>query len=173
VLKRAFTLIPSFLQTPEGSAVENYMDWGPQLGRRFRALKLWMVLRAFGRSGIEARLREHMRLARLFAEWVDGDPDWQRIAPVPFSTVVFRVRPRDWAPDDSRLAGLNERLLEAVNASGEAFLSHVVLVGQYALRLAIGNIRTEERHVQRAWEILRAEALRFGALPTHVTAAAS
>jgi aromatic-L-amino-acid/L-tryptophan decarboxylase len=176
VLKRAFTLIPSFLQTPEGSAVENYMDWGPQLGRRFRALKLWMVLRAFGRSGIEARLREHMRLARLFAEWVDGDPDWQRIAPVPFSTVVFRVRPRDWAPDDSRLAGLNERLLEAVNASGEAFLSHVVLGGQYALRLAIGNIRTEERHVQRAWEILRAEALRLGALPTHVaggTAAAS
>jgi aromatic-L-amino-acid/L-tryptophan decarboxylase len=168
VLKRAFTLVPSFLQTPEGSAVENYMDWGPQLGRRFRALKLWMVLRAFGRSGLEARLREHMRLARLFAEWVDGDLDWQRIAPVPFSTVVFRLRPRGWVSDDARLTGLNEQLLEAVNASGEAFLSHVVLGGRYALRLAIGNIRTEERHVLRAWEILRAEALRLGAVPTHV-----
>ncbi|HEX2501161.1 MAG TPA: pyridoxal-dependent decarboxylase [Methylomirabilota bacterium] len=171
VLKRAFTLVPSFLQTPEGSAVENYMDWGPQLGRRFRALKLWMVLRAFGRSGIEARLREHMRLGRLFAEWVDGDPDWERIAPVPFSTVVFRLRPRGWAADDSRLNGLNERLLEGVNASGDVFLSHVVLGGRYALRLAIGNIRTEERHVVRAWEILRAQALRLGALPTHVAGA--
>jgi aromatic-L-amino-acid decarboxylase len=168
VLKRAFTLVPSFLQTPEGSAVENYMDWGPQLGRRFRALKLWMVLRAFGRSGLEARLREHMRLGRLFAEWVDADPDWERIAPVPFSTVVFRLRPRGWAADDPRLNPLNERLLEGVNASGEVFLSHVVLGGRYALRLAVGNIRTEERHVLRAWEILRAEALRLGALPTHV-----
>jgi aromatic-L-amino-acid/L-tryptophan decarboxylase len=172
VLKRAFTLVPSFLQTPEGSAVENFMDWGPQLGRRFRALKLWMVLRAFGRSGIEARLREHMRLGRQFAEWVDADPDWERIAPVPFSTVVFRLRPRAWAPGDPRLDRLNERLLERVNASGEAFLSHVVLGGRYALRLAIGNIRTEERHVQRAWEILRAEALRLDALPTHVAGSA-
>jgi aromatic-L-amino-acid/L-tryptophan decarboxylase len=165
VLKRAFTLVPSFLQTPEGSTVENYMDWGPQLGRRFRALKLWMVLRTFGRSGIAARLTEHMRLARRFAEWVDEDPDWERIAPVPFSTVVFRLRPRGWEATDPRLDPLNERLLEAVNGSGEAFLSHVVLGGRYTLRLAIGNIRTEERHVQRAWEILRAEALRLGGLP--------
>ncbi len=168
VLKRAFTLAASFLQTPEGSTVENYMDWGPQLGRRFRALKLWMVLRAFGRSGIETRLREHMRLGRLFASWVDEDPDWERIAPVPFSTVVFRLRPRAWAIDDPRLNALNERLLEGVNASGEAFLSHVVLGGGYSLRLAIGNIRTEERHVLRAWEILRAEALRLGMLPVTV-----
>jgi aromatic-L-amino-acid decarboxylase len=168
VLKQAFTLVPSYLQTPEGTPVENYMDWGPQLGRRFRALKLWMVLRAFGRSGIEARLREHLRLGQLFAGWIDADPDWERIAPVPFSTVVFRLRPRAWAPDDPRLDGLNARLLEAVNASGEVFLSHVVLGGRYVIRLAIGNIRTEERHVLRAWEILRAEALRLDALPTHV-----
>jgi aromatic-L-amino-acid/L-tryptophan decarboxylase len=168
VLKRAFTLVPSFLQTPEGSTVENYMDWGPQLGRRFRALKLWMVLRTFGRAGIETRLAEHMRLGRLFASWVDADPDWERIAPVPFSTVVFRLRPRVTAADDPRLDALNERLLDTVNASGEVFLSHVVLGGRYALRLAVGNIRTEERHVQRAWEILRAEALRLGALPVHL-----
>jgi aromatic-L-amino-acid/L-tryptophan decarboxylase len=165
VLKRAFSLVPSFLQTPEGSAVENYMDYGPQLGRRFRALKLWMVVRTYGSDGLTARIREHMRLGRLFASWVDADPDWERIAPVPFSTVVFRLRPRGWAADDPRLNPLGERLLEAVNATGEVFLSHAVLDGRHVLRLAIGNIRTEERHVRRAWEILRAEALRLGATP--------
>jgi aromatic-L-amino-acid/L-tryptophan decarboxylase len=121
---------------------------------------------ASGRSGIEARRREHERLGRLFASWVDEDPDWERIAPPPFSTVVFRLRPRDWAADDPRLDGLNERLLEGVNASGEASLTPVVLPGRYAIRL--GEILTEERHMQRAWEILRAEAVRLGALPTVV-----
>jgi len=163
ILKQAFSLVPTFLQTPEGSAVENFMDYGPQLGRRFRALKLWMVLRAYGRTGLEARLREHIRLGQLFAGWVDGDPDWERLAPVPFSTVVFRLRPHGWDTADPRLNPLNERLLEGVNASGEVFLSHAVLAGRYALRLAVGNIRTEEQHVARAWEILRGEALRLGA----------
>jgi aromatic-L-amino-acid decarboxylase len=165
VLKRAFSLVPSFLQTPEGRAVENYMDYGPQLGRRFRALKLWMVLRAYGRSGLQARLREHIRLAQGFAGWVDADPDWERLAPVPFSTVCFRLRPRGWAGDDGRLNALNERLLEAVNATGEVYLSHAVLGGRFVLRLAVGNIRTEARHVERAWAILRAEALRLDAAP--------
>jgi aromatic-L-amino-acid decarboxylase len=123
---------------------------------------------ASGRSVIEARRREHERLGRLFASWVDEDPDWERIAPPSFSTVVFRLRPRDWAADDPRLDGLNERLLEGANASGEASLSHVALPGRYAIRLAIGEILTEERHMQRAWEILRAEAVRLGALPTVV-----
>ncbi len=165
VLKRAFSLVPSYLATGEGSAVENYMDWGPQLGRRFRALKLWMVLRAFGRRGLQARLREHLRLAAAFAAWVDADPDWERVAPVPFSTVCFRLRPRGSAAGDPRLDPLNARLLDAVNATGEVFLSHAVLGGRFVLRLAIGHIGTEERHVQRAWEILRAEALRLGATP--------
>jgi aromatic-L-amino-acid decarboxylase len=168
VLKRAFSLVPAYLQTPEGSAVENFMDYGPQLGRRFRALKLWLVLRAYGRAGIEARLREHIRLARLFAGWVDADADWERVAPVPFSTVVFRLHPRglrDGPRDDAALNALNGRLLEAVNATGEVFLSHTLLDGRWVLRLAIGNIRTEERHVARAWAILRAEALRLGATP--------
>jgi aromatic-L-amino-acid decarboxylase len=165
VLKRAFSLVPSFLQTPEGSAVENYMDYGPQLGRRFRALKLWMVLRAYGRTGLQARLREHLRLAGAFADWVDADPDWERVAPVPFSTVCFRLRPRGWAADDRRLDGLNERLIEAVNGTGEVYLSHALVGGRYTLRLAVGNIRTEEIHVRRAWEVLRAEALRLGATP--------
>jgi aromatic-L-amino-acid decarboxylase len=124
-----------------------------------------MVLRAYGRTGLQARLREHLRLAAAFAEWVDADPDWERVAPVPFSTVCFRLRPREWADEDTRLDALNERLLEAVNGSGEVYLSHALIGGRYALRLAVGNIRTEEVHVRRAWEILRAEALRLGATP--------
>jgi aromatic-L-amino-acid decarboxylase len=168
VLKRAFSLVPPYLETPEGSAVENYMDYGPQLGRRFRALKLWMVLRAYGRAGLAARLAEHVRLARLFASWIDADPDWERLAPVPFSTVCFRARPRGLPDDDPRLDAWNRQILEGVNATGEAFLSHAVLAGRYALRLAIGNIRTTERHVQRAWELLRAEAQRAGAAPLMV-----
>ena len=123
---------------------------------------------ASDRSRIEARRREHKRLGRLFASWVDEDPDWERIAPVQSSTLVFRLRPRDWAAGDPRLDGLNERLLEGVNASGEVSLSHLVVAGRYAIRLAIGKILTDERHMQRAWEILRAEALRLGALPTVV-----
>src|SRR5262249_61501181 len=141
----------------------SHMDYGPALGRCFRALQVWRVLRAYGSDVLAARSGEHMRLGRLFASWVDADPDWERIAPVPFSTVVFRLRPRGWAADDLRLNPLGERLLEAVNATGEVFLSHAVLGGRHVLRLAIGNIRTQERHVRRAWEILRAEALRLGA----------
>jgi aromatic-L-amino-acid decarboxylase len=168
LLKQAFSLVPPYLETAEGGAVENYMDYGPQLGRRFRALKLWMVLRAYGRAGLQARLAEHVRLARLFASWVDADPDWERLAPVPFSTVCFRARPRGLASDDPRLDAWNRQILDGVNATGEAFLSHAVLAGRYALRLAIGNIRTAERHVQRAWELLRAEAQRAGAAPVMV-----
>jgi aromatic-L-amino-acid/L-tryptophan decarboxylase len=170
VLKRAFSLVPNFLETPEGHTVENFMDYGPQLGRRFRALKLWMVLRAYGGAGLRARIAEHIRLGGLFASWIDADPDWERLAPVPFSTVCFRARPRGMAPEDPRLDALNERLLEATNATGEVFLSHAVLGGRFTLRLAVGNIRTQERHVRRAWEILRAEALRLGGAPSVVAA---
>ena len=169
VLKRAFTLVPEYLRTPEASAVdEPHGLRGLQLGRRFRALKLWMVIRAFGRSRASRRASASTcALARPSPAGSTRDPGFERVAPVPFSTVCFRLRPRGGRPTTA--AGpLNERLLEAVNASGEAFLSHTVLRGRYALRLAIGNIRTEERHVRRAWEILRGEALRLAALPTVV-----
>jgi aromatic-L-amino-acid/L-tryptophan decarboxylase len=153
-VRRAFSVVPEYLTTPAGEAeTTNLMDLGPALGRRFRALKLWTTLRYFGRQGIEARLREHIRLARGFAAWVDAEPGWTRMAEVPFSTVVFRYSP---AGLDGEAADLdNERILEAVNASGEVFLSHTRVAGRYALRLAIGNLRTEERHVRRAWELLR------------------
>jgi aromatic-L-amino-acid/L-tryptophan decarboxylase len=151
ILKQAFSLVPDYLKTGEDPAVRNLMDYGMQLGRRFRALKLWMVIRSFGRAGIEARIREHMRLARLVAGWVDGDPRFERLAPVPFSTVCFRAVPpavRDADRD-------NEALLNAVNSTGEVFLSHTRLRGRFAIRMAIGNIRTDETHVTRAWELLK------------------
>jgi aromatic-L-amino-acid decarboxylase len=153
VLRQAFSLTPEYLKTVEAGAVRNLMDTGVQLGRRFRALKLWMILRFFGAEGIRARLAEHIRLARLFADWVDADPNFERLAPVPFSVVCFRARPRarEWTERD--LEDLNARLLEAMNATGEVFLSHTKLDGRYVLRLAVGNLHTEERHVRRAWEI--------------------
>jgi aromatic-L-amino-acid decarboxylase len=152
VTARAFSLIPDYLRTAEEGRVRDYMNYGPQLGRRFRALKLWFVLRAYGVDGIVERLREHMRLAQLFSGWVRSSPDWEVSAPVHFSTVCFRASPRGMGDDE--LDALNLAVEDHVNASGEAFLSHTVLNGQVTLRLAIGNIRTQERHVRRAWELL-------------------
>jgi aromatic-L-amino-acid/L-tryptophan decarboxylase len=153
LLREAFSLVPEYLRTTEAGAVKNLMDTGVQLGRRFRALKLWMIVRFFGAEGLRARLVEHMRLARLFAGWVDADPDFERLAPVPFSVVCFRAKPRgtDWSEAD--LERLNQGLLDALNATGEVFLSHTKLNGRFTLRLAVGNLRTEERHVARAWEL--------------------
>jgi len=156
VLKRAFSLLPEYLRNTEtdANAVIDYMDYGVQLGRRFRSLKLWFVLRAYGREGLIARLREHMRLAQQLAKWIDAAPDFERLAPTPFSTVCFRAHPRG-LDDPDQLNRLNEELMTAVNATGEIFLSHTKLHGAYTLRLAIGNIRTEETHVRRAWELLQ------------------
>jgi aromatic-L-amino-acid decarboxylase len=153
VLRRAFSLIPEYLRTSQDNEVENLMDYGIQLGRRFRALKLWFVLRYFGWDGVAARIREHIRLAQLFAGWIDAHADFERVAPTPFSTICFRGRLEKL--NEAQLDRLNEKLLEAVNATREVFLSHTKLRDRYALRLAIGNLRTQERHVRRAWEILQ------------------
>jgi aromatic-L-amino-acid/L-tryptophan decarboxylase len=154
VIRSAFALTPEYLKTIEAAPVRNLMDTGIQLGRRFRALKLWMVLRHFGADGLRDRLAEHMRLAQLFASWVDESPDFERLAPVPFSVVCFRARAQE-SEDTDRL---NERILEAVNATGEIFISHTRLDGRYALRLAIGNLHTTESHVTRAWSLLQEHA---------------
>ena len=153
-VRAAFSLTPDYLRTPEAGEVRNLMDTGVQLGRRFRSLKLWAVLRHFGSDGIRDRLAEHMRLARLFAAWVDENPDFERLAPVPFSVVCFRAAPGgDAGTGGEALDALNERLIEAVNATGEVFLSHTRLHGRFAIRLAVGHVRTEERHVRRAWDL--------------------
>ena len=158
LLRRAFTLVPEYLRTPEDDIVRNGSDYGVQLGRRFRALKLWMIIRYFGHEGLAARIREHCRLARLFASWVEASSEWELLAPVPFSTVCFRARAglegEAGAERAARLDAMNERVMNAVNATGEAFLSHTKLNGLYTLRLAVGNIRTTEAHLRRAWELL-------------------
>lgn len=152
VLKQAFSLVPDYLKTADEAT--NFMDYGIQLGRRFRSLKLWMVMRYFGRSGIEARLRDHLRLAAGLAGWIDAHPDFERMAPVPFSTVCFRAHPREGSEDPSELDRLNQDLLDRVNATGRVFLSSTRLHGRLVLRLAIGNLKTTEAHVLQAWELL-------------------
>ncbi|HEV2799095.1 MAG TPA: aminotransferase class I/II-fold pyridoxal phosphate-dependent enzyme [Pyrinomonadaceae bacterium] len=161
VLHRAFSLVPEYLRTPaaETEGVRNGADYGVQLGRRFRSLKLWMILRYFGQDGLAARIREHCRLAGLFASWVADSPDWELLAPVPLSVVCFRARPAARQSETheeraARLDALNERLMHAVNATGALFISHTRLRNQFTLRFAVGNIRTTERHVRRAWELL-------------------
>ena len=156
VVRRAFSVVPDYLVTAEGErGVRNLMDTGIQLGRRFRSLKLWMTLRHFGAEGLRAALTEHIRLARLFSEWVDADAEFERIAPVPFSVVCFRAAPHGHAAEPAQLDDFNARLLDAVNASGEVFLSHTRLDGRFVLRLAIGHLRTREEHVRRVWHLLK------------------
>jgi len=158
VLERAFSLVHEYLVTPERESVVDFMNYGVQLGRRFRALKLWMVIRGFGTSGLAARIRAHCALAREFADWVKAETEWEVVAPIPFSLVCFRYAPS--GVHEEVLNEMNARILAHVNASGEVFLSHTKLDGRYVLRLAVGNIRTEERHVRRAWELLRESAPR-------------
>jgi aromatic-L-amino-acid decarboxylase len=170
VVRAAFALTPDYLVTPEAGHARNLMDTGIPLGRRFRALKLWMVLRTFGASGLRAHLARHIELARTFAGWVDTHPDFTRVAPVPFSVVCFRWEPahaleRVSESERSRIVdSLNAQLLDAVNRSGEVFLSHTKLNGQFVLRLAIGHERTTIEHVTRAWTLLQQHAAQI-ALP--------
>jgi aromatic-L-amino-acid/L-tryptophan decarboxylase len=149
LLKRAFSLVPEYLRTPEQEKVRSGSDYGIQLGRRFRALKLWMVMRYFGQEGLAARIREHCRLARLFASWVEESPDWELMAPAPLGLVCFRA-----CPANVDLDSLNESIMHRVNASGRALLSHTRLNDKLTLRLSIGNIRTTEKHVRDVWELL-------------------
>src|SRR5687767_13890929 len=164
LLKRAFSLVPEYLRTPEQEKVRSGSDYGLQLGRRFRALKLWMVMRYFGHEGLAARIREHCRLVRLFASWVEESPDWELMAPLPLALVCFRACPQveehDEKTRNEQLDDLNEKVMHAVNSTGKAFLSHTRLNGKHTLRLSIGNIRTEERHVRQVWELLNEERSR-------------
>ncbi len=154
VLRAALALTPEYLRTTESSEVRNLMDTGIQLGRRFRSLKLWMILRSFGANGIREQLARHIALAQLFASWVDADAEFERLAPVPFSVVCFRWNPAGRQLGDEVLDARNEELLADVNNTGEVFLSHTRVRGRIALRLAVGHMRTEERHVRRAWDLL-------------------
>lgn len=162
-LKGAFSLVAEYLRTRDDDAVVNLMDYGFQLGRRFRSLKLWMVLRAFGAEGIAERLRHHCELAREFAGMLHFDGEWEIAAPVPLSLVCFRFAPA--GVDEATRDALNMAILEHVNASGVALLSHTKLHDRVVLRLAIGSVRTQREHVERTFHALRdaARAVRAAA----------
>lgn len=155
-LKQAFALLPEYLVTSTSDDAVNLMDYGVQLGRRFRALKLWMVLRAYGRDGLAERIRVHCELARDFAGMVHFEGGWELTAPVTMSLVCFRRAPE--GASEPEIAALNAAIMEQVNARGQVYLSHTKLNGRYTLRLAIGNIRTERQHVELAWRELREAA---------------
>jgi aromatic-L-amino-acid decarboxylase len=156
-LRSAFSLVPEYLKTDE-EGVTNLMDLGVQLGRRFRALKLWMVIRAFGVEGLQARIREHCRMATDLASTIESDSDFEVVAPVPFSVVCFR-----WLAGDSpeEQDALNEALLNEINAQGPILLSSTSLEGRYTLRMAIGNLKTTEQHLHEAWKLIRSTAERL------------
>jgi aromatic-L-amino-acid decarboxylase len=147
--RAAFSLVPEYLRTPDSEDALSLSEYGPALGRRFRSLKLWTVLRCYGRAGLQQRIRRAIALAELFEGWVRDEPGWELCAPRPFSVVCFRLD----ASDDH-----NERLMNRVNAGGEAYISHTRLDGRFVLRLAVGHERTTEADVRQAWDAIRREA---------------
>ena len=158
-LLATFSLTPEYLRSAHDAEVVNYRDWGIQLGRRFRALKLWFVIRSYGVEGLRAIIRRHVALAAELSRWVDEAADFERMAPVPFGLVCFRYRPKGRSEKD--LDVLNERLLTAVNATRRVFLTHTRLAGRYAIRMVIGQRATEREHVAEAWALIREAATRL------------
>lgn len=154
-LIRTFEIHPEYLKTGLDAQVKNFRDWGIQLGRRFRALKLWFVIRYYGMERLQEMIREHIRLAKLFKGWVENQENFELMAPVSLSLVCFRL---DDGRDEEALDSLNRRLLESINQNGKIYLTHTTLRGKYTLRLAIGQRLTEERHVKEAWKLITSKA---------------
>jgi aromatic-L-amino-acid decarboxylase len=160
ILRSVFSVIPEYLRgDAAGDEATDYMDYSIQLGRRFRALKAWMVFRAFGRAGIVSRIREHCRLAELFASWVDVEESFVLAAPVTMGIVCFRYERQDTGAE--RGDALNEAIVEAVNTGGRAYLTHTRLKGRVVMRIGLGNILTTEHHLAEAWRAIRAETVRL------------
>jgi len=155
-LIRTFEIHPEYLKTGVDPYVKNYRDWGIQLGRRFRALKLWFVIRSYGLEGLQAFVREHIRLARLFRGWVEETPNFELLAPVHFGVVCFRLND---GRSEEALTELNKTLMDRLNATGKLFLTHTVLGGKFTLRMVIGQRTTAERHVRQAWDIVRSTSM--------------
>ncbi len=156
-LIRTFEVLPEYLKTAEGSRVNNYRDWGIQLGRRFRALKLWFVIRTYGVEGLQAIFRAHLALAQKFRGWLEAAGDFELLAPTPFTLVCFRHHPKGM-DDPEVLNAHNERLLAALNATGKLYLTHTKLRGAYTLRMVISQTHVTESDVTAAWEIIRQTA---------------
>ncbi|MCB0750856.1 MAG: amino acid decarboxylase, partial [Ignavibacteriae bacterium] len=154
VIKKAFSIVPEYLKTDEESKVINYMDYGIQLGRKFRSLKLWFLIRYFGVQGLQNIIREHLRLGELFADLIDRHSNFERLAPTPLSTICFRTLPNNKMSEDD-LNDFNKNLMDEINNSGKLFLSHTKLNGKFAIRLTISGIRTTEKNVLDAWELIQ------------------
>jgi aromatic-L-amino-acid decarboxylase len=176
-LRRVFTLVPEYLRGDTVEAQKNYMDYGIQLGRRFRALKAWVIFRSFGREGMAARLREFVRLANVLAEWIKSDHRFELAAPFSMGVVCFRFIGRDGSPsrppyparpaiapyhsnrpDESEIDQLNSEIVEKINASGRAYLTQTKLRGQTVMRIGLGNVLTTEDHLRKAWEMIQETA---------------
>jgi aromatic-L-amino-acid decarboxylase len=153
ILKKAFSLSAEYLKTNQDNEVDNLMDYGIQLGRRFRSLKLWFIIRYFGVEGLSTRIKYHIDLAKELSTWIEQDKNFELMAPVIFSTVCFRYNPNN--KNEKKLNLLNENLLEQINLSGSIFLSHTKLNGKFAIRLTVGSIRHERRHIENAWELIK------------------
>ncbi len=157
-LLRTFQVTPEYLRTASDSEVVNFRDWGIQLGRRFRALKLWFVMRSYGVTGLQAVVRKHVALAHELAKWIQGSSAFELMAPAPLGLVCFRYNPPQLQGDDARLDVLNAALLARVNASGRVHLTHTTLAGRYVIRMAIGQRQTGREHVEEAWRLLQEAA---------------
>jgi aromatic-L-amino-acid decarboxylase len=156
-LIRTFEILPEYLKTGNLGLVNDYRDWGVQLGRRFRALKLWFVIRSYGVTQLQVKIREHINIARWFEQQVIVHPDFEVLAPVPLSLVCFRYKPASFTGHEN-LNQINEELLRELNNTGKIFLTHTKLNGQYTLRMSIGGTLTEQQHVEKAWELIRETA---------------
>ncbi len=156
ILLRTLGIQPEYLKTGADQQVNNYRDWGIQLGRRFRALKLWFVIRYYGVDGIRKMVNKHIDLAALFAEWIKADPRFELMAPQQLTLVCFRLNPGNLP--EKELQRVNEALLDEVNSSGEVFLTHTMLRGKYCLRMSVGQRTTDRVHVQKAWDLIRKPA---------------
>lgn len=154
MIKKAFSIVPEYLKTDEDSKVNNYMDYGIQLGRRFRSLKLWFVIRYFGVEGLQNIIREHLRLGEMFADCIDRHPQFERLAPTPLSTICFRAIPNS-DMNDTELDEFNKNLMDGINNTGRLLLSHTKLNNKFTIRLSISGIRTTEKHVLAAWELIK------------------
>ncbi len=152
-LLQACSISPEYLRTAYDAEVVNYRDWGIQLGRRFRALKLWFMLRSYGADGVRDMLRRHLGMARRFREWLEQEPAFEVMAPSPFGLVCFRHRPPG-LEDGPALDHHNERLLTRINAARQVHLTHTRLAGNFAIRMAIGQWQTGDRDVALAWQLI-------------------
>jgi aromatic-L-amino-acid/L-tryptophan decarboxylase len=153
ILKQTFSILPEYLKTASGNQVNNYRDWGIQLGRRFRALKLWFVIRSYGVEGIREMVKKHVELARMFAQWIENDENFEILAPVQLSLVCFRYKNVGW--DAQQHNDFNKILLEKINTTGKFYLTHTLLHGKFCIRLSVGQRTTEEQHIRKLWDTIR------------------